>query len=211
MRTGSEHVIRRRRPLGLAAGVLPIILLACGGCGLFSLPTDIAGFVLGAEPTDGTQIVADVTTTDADTGLPTQLAGSVSGEYYGTYDEEILEFYFDDDGVPIAALSRSVFMLTGPEAGIIVSLNLIVVVDFVFATDTSGALLLDVEGAPMVIGLETAASGQIIRGSGAYEGAIGELHTDSTLMFVGGAANLGTIDSDFTLTLDGEQTGNGNK
>lgn len=209
MRTRAKSMIRRRVPRGLAAAVLPIILLTCGGCGLLLLPTDIAGFVSGAEPADGTQIAADVTVANADTGLPTQLAGSVTGEYEAAYAEEMLEVYFDDNGVPIAALSRSVLTFSGTEAGSIISLNLIVVLDFVFATDASGAPMLDEQGAPIVIGLETAAAGQIIAGTGAYEGVTGELHADSTLMFVGGAANLGTVESDVTLILNDDQTAGG--
>jgi hypothetical protein len=69
--------------------------------------------------------------------------------------------------------------------------------------------LLDEQGAPIIIGLETAATGHIIAGTGAYEGVTGELHADSTLMFVGGAANLGTVESDVTLILIDDQTAGG--
>ena len=137
------------------AGALSLILLACGGCGILSFPTNIAGLVQGAGDAEGTRILASVTTTNPDTGLPVQLSGTITGESTGTYEEEILEVYFDADGVPLAALSRSIATFSAPEAGTITTLNLIVVVDFIFAMDDLGVPMLDDQGAPIVVGLET--------------------------------------------------------
>ncbi|MCH7870333.1 MAG: hypothetical protein IID33_01405, partial [Planctomycetes bacterium] len=199
MRPRTEHDIRWPRRTSALLCAIPCILLACGGCGLLAFPTDIAGIVQDAnEP----QIVADVSAVSPDTGLPTQLSGAVSGEYAGRYDEEILEVYFDGSGVPIAALSRSVLTLDTPDTGTLISINLIVVLDFVFATDDQGTPILDDLGAPIAIGLISASTGEIISGTGAFEGATGELHSNSTIMLVGGELGLGTLDSTLTLTLD---------
>lgn len=199
MRPRTEYDIRRPRRTSALLCAVPCILLACGGCGLLAFPTDIAGLV---EDSNEPRIVADVTAVSPETGLPTQLSGAVSGEYAGRYDEEILEVYFDGSGVPIAALSRSVLTLDTPDTGTLISINLIVVLDFVFATDDAGAPILDDLGAPIAIGLISASTGEIISGTGAFEGATGELHSNSTIMLVGGELGLGTLDSTLTLTLD---------
>ena len=208
MRPRTEHDIRWPRRTSALLCAIPCILLACGGCGLLAFPTDIAGLV---EDSNEPRIVADVTAVSPETGLPTQLSGAVSGEYAGRYDEEILEVFMDGNGVPIAALSRSVLTLDAPDAGTLISINLIVVLEFIFATDDAGAPLLDDQGAPIAIGLISASTGEIITGTGAFEGATGQLHSDSTIMFMGGDLGLGTLDSTLTLTLDQSVTVGGSQ
>ena len=198
---GQSRMTRSSR----TAGALPLILLACGGCGLLPFPTNIAGLVQGAADPQGTRILASVTTTNPDTGLPVHLSGTITGESTGTYEEEILEVYFDADGVPLAALSRSIATFSSPEIGTITTLNLIIVVDFIFAIDDLGAPMLDDQGAPIVIGLVTASAGEIITGTGAFEGMTGQLHSDSVLMLIGGDFDLGIVDSELVLTLEAPQ------
>ncbi len=208
MQPRREYDVHRPKRTSALLCALPGILLACSGCGLLAGLTDVAGLV---DDASDPRIVADVTAVSAETGLPTQLSGAVSGEYAGQYDEEILEVYLDANGVPIAALSRSILTLDTPDTGTLTSVNLIVVVDFVFATDDAGAPLLDDQGAPIAIGLISASTGEIITGTGAFEGATGQLHSDSTIMFTGGDLGLGTLDSTLTLTLDQSVTVGGSQ
>jgi hypothetical protein len=187
----------------LASGV-QILLLVSSGCGVLPFLTDPASLIEGSLEPTGSRIVASVTATAPDTGLPTSLAGSVSGEYEGTYQEEILEIFFDSAGMPIAGLSRSEFTVDAPDEGTLVSLNLIVVVDPVILTDDTGAPVLDEQGAPVVSGLQTSATGEIIHGTGAFEGVTGELHTESVLLFLSGDFGMGSVESDLVVTLYAE-------
>jgi hypothetical protein len=192
--------------LALLLGVMQLPLLASSGCGILPFPTDVLSLVQGSqEPTDS-RIEASVTAAAPETGMPTTLSGSVSGEFEGTYEEEILEVFFDGAGVPIAALSRSQFAIDAPDEGTLISLNLIVVVDTILLTDEAGTPVLDEQGGPIVSGLQTSAAGQIIHGAGAFEGATGELHTESVLTFLGGDFGLGAVESDLFVTLQAEGT-----
>jgi len=191
--------------LALLLGAIQLPLLAAGGCGILPFPTDLASLIEGSLEATPSGIVASVTATAPETGMPTTLSGSVSGQYEGTYQEEILEVFFvDGAGAPIAALSRSQFTLGSPGEGTLVSLNLIVVVDTIILTDEAGAPVLDEQGAPLVTGLQTSATGEIIYGTGAFEGATGELHTESVLTFLGGDFGMGAVESDLLVTLDAE-------
>jgi hypothetical protein len=139
--------------------------------------------------------------------LPTALSGTVSGQFEGTYNEEILEVFFGSDGTPLAALSRAEFTADSPDGGTLVTLNLIVVADLIVLTDETGAPVLDELGAPIVTGLQTAALGEIIYATGVFEGVTGQLHTDSVLNLTGGEFGLGALESDFVLTLDSDAGG----
>ena len=205
MRRRTNRAESRTTRSSRMAGALPLILMACGGCGLLPFPTNIAGLVQGAGDAEGTRVLASVTAVNPDTGLPTQLSGTITGESTGTYQEEILEVYFDSDGAPLAALSRSIATFSFPESGTITTLNLIIVVDFIFATDELGNPMLDEQGTPIVIGLETASAGEVITGTGAFGGMTGQLHSDSVLMLMGGDFDLGIVDSELVLTLEAPQ------
>lgn len=191
---------RRARLLG---GVL-VALWACGGCGLLWTPTELLSLVEGAPGSTDTLLAADVTAAAPETGLPTTLSGVVSGQFEGQYQEEILEVFFDDAGAPLAAISRSEFSLDSPAAGTLVSLNLIVVVDFIFVTDDGGTLVLDEQGAPIVCGLQTSATGEIIHGTDGFADVTGKLHTESALSFSGGGYGMGAVEADLVITLDGD-------
>lgn len=184
--------------------VMHLALLGSSGCGFISFPFDIASLVEGALAETESTIVASVTATDPNTGLPTTLSGTVSGQFEGTYDEEILEVFFDSEGTPLAALSRAEFTADSPNDGTLFSLNLIVVSDLVVLTDETGAPVLDELGAPIVSGLQTAALGEIIYGTGVFEGVTGQLRTDSVLNLTGGDFGLGSLESDFVVTLDSD-------
>ncbi len=188
--------------LALLLGAMQFSLLASGGCSILPFPTDLLSVVQGSLDPTGSRIAASVTAAAPETGLPTTLSGSVSGKYEGTYDEEILEIFFDGEGCPIAALSRSEFTIDAPNEGTLISLNLIVVVDTILLTDEAGNPVLDEQGAPIVSGLQTSAAGQIIHGTGAFEGATGELHTESVLTFLGGDFGMGGVESDLLVTLN---------
>ncbi|HUU98819.1 MAG TPA: hypothetical protein VM487_24060 [Phycisphaerae bacterium] len=191
---------RRARLLG---GVL-VALWACGGCGLLWTPTELSGLVEGAPGPTDTLLAADVTAASPETGLPTTLSGVVSGQFEGQYQEEILEVFFDDGGAPIAAISRSEFSLDSPASGTLVSLNLIVVVDFIIVTDDGGTPVLDEQGSPIVCGLQTSATGEIIHGTGSFVGVTGKLHTESVLSFSSGSCGMGAVEADLVITLDGD-------
>lgn len=170
-----------------------LCLLVIAGCGALSplvpLNPDGDDSSTLAEST----IAADVTTAAPDTGLPRTLSGTLTGDLEGTYDEEILEVFFGDDGAPIAAVSRSAFTIEVPQEGTITTLNLVTVVETIIVDDGTGA--------PVPVGLRTAASGDVVHSTGAYEGVAGQLRTDSSLMFAGGEAELGTLDSAVVITL----------
>ncbi len=180
-------------------------LLVSGGCGAPLFPWDSAGGVVDAQNLTGTssRIVASVTERSPQTGLPTTLSGTVSGRYAGAYHEEILEVYFDSTGAPIAALSESQFTL---DSGTFASLNLILVVDPIVSTDGTGSPVLNEQGAPIVVGLQTSSTGQIIHGTGSFAGATGELHTESTLLLSGGDSGMGSVDAELTVSLDTDLT-----
>ena len=186
--------------LGKFAATAALLLWACGGCGVLGDLTNGGLFGGLLEPTSS-EIAASVTAV-AETGLPTKLSGDVSGQYQGTYQEEILEVYFDPDGSPIAALSRAEFTFESPAAGTMVSLNMIVIGDPILATDANGEPLLGELGQPIVAGLQTAATGMIVNGTGGFAGRTGELHTDSALLFTGGDSGLGSVDAELVITLD---------
>jgi hypothetical protein len=179
---------------------IALALVSFGGCGF--VPLSASDLVEGLVALTESRIVASVTATDPETGLPTTLAGAVSGQFSGTYEEEILEVFFDSEGTPIAALSRSEFTADSSLGGTLISLNLIVVVDLIVATDETGAPLLDPQGVPLVSGLQTAATGEIIHGSGAFEGITGGLHTNSVLELTGGEFGLGSLDAEFAVALE---------
>jgi len=178
----------------------------CGGCG--TLPILPAAQVASdpalatTKPTLGTTIAGNVATASPDTGLPQTLSGTLSEQFEGTYDENILEVFFDDTGAPIASVSRSIFTIDSPDTGTITSLNFIVVLGPELMTGADGNLILDEAGNPIPIGLRTASSGQIIHGTGDFEGTIGELHSDSTVLFGGGSMDLGTLLSNVVFSLE---------
>ncbi|MFQ5805733.1 MAG: hypothetical protein ACE5I3_04700 [Phycisphaerae bacterium] len=184
-----------------------MVLLVSSGCGILPLPSDVASLIEGSLEATESSIVASVTATEAGTGLPTTLSGTVSGQYEGTYEEEILEVFFDSTGAPIAAISRSQFIVDSPAQGTLISLNLIVVVDIIVLTDESGAPVLDEQGAPVVSGLQTSATGEIIHGTGIFEDATGDLHAESVLSFLGGDFEMGSLESDLVITLDAAAAG----
>jgi hypothetical protein len=187
--------------------VVHLTWVCSSGCGFALFPSGVAGLVEGSGATTESRIVASVTATNPNTGLPTTLSGTVSGQFEGTYDEEILEVFFDSQGVPIAALSRAEFTTDSPDDGTLFSLNLVVVADLIMLTDEAGALVLDELGAPTVTGLQTTALGEIIYGTGLFEGATGHLHTESVLNLTGGEFGLGSLESDFVVTLDSDSAG----
>lgn len=197
--------LRRRSHQVLLLGAIPFALLTSAGCGVFTLPLSLNGLdglVGGSTVTEASLIAASVTATSAETGLPTTLSGVVSGLYEGTYQEEILEVFFDASGAPIAALSRSVFTLTEPREGTLTTLNLIIVSANILLTDATGAPVLDANGLPTVIGLQTSSAGDIIHGTGMYDGATGQIHSDTTLLLTGGDAAMGSVESDLTVNLE---------
>ncbi|HEY3245318.1 MAG TPA: hypothetical protein VGM03_18405 [Phycisphaerae bacterium] len=188
-------------PIGRA---LPLLLLA-GGCGI--LPgTVIPGRRRPVAPSDQTRqarIAGEVTRIDPVTSLPRELSGTVSGSFSGDYQEEILDVYFDQTGTPIAGLSRSQFTFVGTQAGTLTTLNLISVTEMIVVMDEAGEPILDAQGNPMVTGLRSAATGEIIHGDGAFSGAKGTLHSDSVIMFASGASGLGTLDTQLDVQLSG--------
>jgi len=170
------------------------------GCDMLDLPLDLFRTKSAAEPS---LITAHVTAVNSQTGLPTKLTGQIEGEYAGTYEETILEVYFDDQGAPLAAFSESRLTLTAPEEGVIVSFNLILVEELIFMTDDSGAVMVDAQGMPVVTGLRSSSNGEIILGAGGFEGMVGSLHSDSTLTFGTGASGLGALESDLSIRVSG--------
>lgn len=192
-------------PTGPAITGVGLLLCAMmvGGCGSLSfLPTGVGPGSDNATATAmETTIAGDVTLT-ADTGLPRTLAGTASEQLEGTYNEDILQVFFDEQGAPIAAVSRSLFTVESPDPGTITSVNLIIIVDTMLSIDAAGEMLLDEQGNPIPVGLITAATGDIIHGTGAFDGATGQLHADSTVLFGGGAFGLGSLDSDVVLSID---------
>ena len=191
------------KPTSRLLAALSLVLLTSSGCGLLPYLLDGTSLVGGeTELNDGTSITADVTAVSQTTAMPTTLSGTLSGEYTGTYEEEILEVFFDSNGAPIAGLSRSQFTIEGDDAGTLTTLNLIVVSALIPQTDAQGTPVLDAQGDPVVIGLESAASGEIVYGTGAFAGATGKVHTDSDLFFTGGSADLGSLDADLTIVLE---------
>ena len=187
------------RRLAASSATLALFLLSSGGCPL--LPTGVFGAVADAGGDSGSTVLASVTATDETTGMPTALSGTVSGQIVGEYDEELLEIFFDADGVPIAAISRSEITVTSPAPGTLITINLIIVHDLILLTDDDGAPVLDSEGAPTVIGLVSAANGEMIHATGVFAGFSGDLHADSELFFTGGDFDLGYVDSDIVVTL----------
>lgn len=184
---------------------MPLGLLVCAGCGALPLPTDLAGLtslVDGSTEETSSLIDADVTAVSTVTGLATSLAGTVSGQYSGSYAEEILEVYFDATGMPIAALSRSQFTLDAPDSGTLTTFNLVVINELIFLTADDGTPMLDESGMPIATGLLSASTGQIIAGTGAFEGVTGVLHSDSVVAFTGGSSGLGSVVADLVVTLD---------
>jgi hypothetical protein len=190
--------------LVLLFSALPFGWLALGGCGTPLLPWDGAFGTVEGQALTSSRIVASVTERSPETGLPTTLSGTVSGRYAGTYHEEILEVYSDSTGAPIAALSKSDFTL---DLGTFTSLNLIVVVEPIVSTDASGSPVLTEQGTPVVIGLRTSSTGEIIHATGSFAGATGELHTESTLLLSGGDSGLGAVDAELTVSLDTDVAG----
>lgn len=183
--------VRKLQILAVLAGVV----LPIGACGLLPPP-------LGSAPV-GAHLSASVSETSQETGLAKKLTGRLSGALSGSYAEEIVDVFFDDDGMPIAALSRSVFTADAPTDGMVISLNLVVVIGPVLATDENGESMLDADGKPIAVGLESAASGQIIHASGVFEGLKGQIRAQSVVEFAGGEFGLGTVESDLMLELDG--------
>jgi len=192
------------RRLALLLGGIQLLLLASSGCGTLPWPADVLSLIEGSLEATESRIMASVTATAPETGLPITLSGVVSGRYEGTYEEEILEVFFDSNGAPIAAFSRSQFTVDSVDQGTLISLNFIVVVDAIVLTDGAGAPVLDEQGAPIVSGLQTSATGEIIHATGDFEGATGELHTESVLTFLGGDFGMGSVDSELLVTLDAE-------
>jgi hypothetical protein len=179
--------------LGLGSAIL-LSVVPLYGCGaltaLQNTPDDGEASVVLKE----TVITGEVASVEPDTGLPETLSGTVTGDYEGGYQETILELFFDCDGVPIAAVSRSQFTIDTPEPGTITSLNLILVVEPIVSSDQAS------QAVP--VGLATAATGEIIHGTGAFEDTVGQLHSDSTVLFGGGEFGLGTLESALTITLN---------
>ncbi|RME40975.1 MAG: hypothetical protein D6788_02220 [Planctomycetota bacterium] len=172
--------------LGLASGFL-------GGCGT-GFPWLVGR---GSETAGGTKearIMASVTSLDPDTGLPETLSGTLAGDFEGTYEETILEVFLGEDGTPLAAVSRTELTIESPATGTLTSLNLIIVVEPIVSTDESS-------GQNVPIGLMTAATGEVIHGRDAFEGTVGQLYSDSSLLFQGGDAGMGMLESDLLITL----------
>ena len=170
-------------------------VLAVGGCNAFPGVLTDAGTDTDVNPAMTARITADVSASALDTGLPQALTGTLTGDATGTYEEEIVEVFFGRLGVPIAAVSRSNFTFESPQQGTLTTFNSIVVIENVLFTDDDGATMLDDAGNPIVVGLRTAATGDIIHGTGFYENATGILHADSTVLLTGGEFGLGTLDS----------------
>ncbi len=200
--TSTTTPSRERGWSAMSLAWLPLALLACSGCGFLPFQSGTLGLVEGLLATTESSIDASVTAVSPDTGLPTTLSGTLSGQFQGTYQEQMLEVFFDATGVPVAAISRSEFTVDAPASGTLYSLNFVVVVDLILLTDDSGAPIVDAQGLPTVIGLHSAATGEIIHGTGDFAGVTGQLHTDSTLYLTGGDAGLGSLESDFVVELD---------
>jgi|GEM_PF-3292735 len=187
-----NRVTKLLLPVGCGAA---LILAGCGNLAN-NLPTGMTGSSTvdtTADTKSATTLSADVTALDTETGLPLTLSGTLSGGYVGTYDESILEVLYDNNAVPMVAISRSVFTLEEPDVGTLTSVNTILIVDTLVADDGSGTMV--------PIGLATGASGEIVHGTGAFEGATGKLHTDSTLSFATGEFGLGSATTAITIEL----------
>ncbi len=181
---------RRGRTIGVLLGLASGFL---GGCGT-GFPWLVGG---GSETAGGTKearIMASVTSLDPDTGLPETLSGTLAGDFEGTYEETILEVFLGEDGTPLAAVSRTELTIESPATGTLTSLNLIIVVEPIVSTDESS-------GQNVPIGLMTAATGEVIHGKDAFEGTVGQLYSDSSLLFQGGDAGMGMLESDLLITL----------
>ena len=154
-----------------------------------------------ADPVTTSDLVIDasVTEVDPDTGLPRMLSGTVSGDLTGSYDETILEVYFDGQGNPVSSYSVSLFTFTGPDEGTLTSTNFTVIQAPIPLLDENGDPVLDEEGNPILIGLQTAASGTLVGGTDAFEAVFGSLQTQSDLLFTGGDQDLGQADVSLTL------------
>lgn len=185
----------------LLTGGVQALVLGCVGCTELPLPlagSDLfSGLVSGLVQTAPTTVTADVTAVDEQTGLPTSLVGTISGAYTGTYREQILEVYFDAAGVPLAALSCSTLTIDAPQSGSITTFNLVAVTDMITMTGPDGAPMTNESGEPIVVGLRSSATGEIVHAEGAYAGASGQLHADSVLYFASGGSGLGWLESTF--------------
>ncbi|MCP4246349.1 MAG: hypothetical protein GY778_04800 [bacterium] len=182
--------------IGLLLGVI-----ALSGCGTTNVPNSSGksdqndALESGdSEVAEETNIAGDVATAEVETGLPSSLSGTLSGGFQGAYDEDILEIFFDADGLPLAAVSRSVFTLDGPLLGSLTSVNQIVILEVILTDDEAGQ--------PVPIGLRTAATGEIIYGTGEFEAVTGQVHSDSTVTFGGGEFGLGTLDASLEFSLE---------
>lgn len=191
------HRIERASTRSWVFGLTVLLATALAGCDVNTL----SQLLTTLSSVTQTTITADVATASSTTGLPETLSGNITGQFQGTYDEVILEVYFDATGAPVASLSRSVFTLTAPTAGTLTTLNLIVVTDVIVSMDSKGAPVLDSTGNPTPIGLMTSSTGEIIGATGAYLNMNGQIHTDSVLSFGTGALGLGSVSADLSLTL----------
>ncbi len=200
MNRETPRIVNAKRTLTIALG-LPLCTLLYG-CGNSTSP--LLDLLLGGRNVAemATSIEGDVASVVPETGLPLTLSGTLSQQFEGTYDENILEVYFDENGVPIAAVSRSLFTIDSPQKGTIMSVNLIVVEETLLLTNGDGELVFDDDGNVIPMGLATASTGDIISGTGAYEGATGTLHSDSTVFFGGGEFGFGTLEAGVAITLD---------
>jgi hypothetical protein len=142
---------------------------------------------------------ASVTEVDPFTGLPTALSGTISGDFTGTYSERILEVFLDGAGNLIGGSSLSLFQFTSPNVASISSYNFAAVTAPILLLDANGDTVLDANGLPIPIGVETAATGALFDGAGALEGAFGDLQTDSELLFTGGDMGLGRVTSSISM------------
>ena len=138
---------------------------------------------------------ASVTEVDPMTGLPVTLVGTISGDYTGTYSEQILEPFFDAVGNLVGASSLSSFTFDSPQIGSLSSYNFAEVVAPILLTDPNGDPVLDPNGIPITIGLKTAATGDLFNGAEAVETAFGQLQTESDLFLTGGDMGLGRVTS----------------
>lgn len=197
----TPRIANANRASALAWG-LSLSTLLLHGCGTSTSPLLELLFGSSIAVEMDTTINGDVASVAPDTGLPLTLSGTLSQQFEGFYDENILEVYFDENGAPIAAVSRSLFTIESPEEGTITSVNLIVIVDTLLSTNGDGEPVLDDDGNTIPIGLATASTGDIISGTGAYEGARGTLRSDSTILFGGGDFGFGTLEAGVALTLE---------
>jgi len=142
---------------------------------------------------------ASVTAVDPGTGLPRTLSGTISGDYTGTYSEQILEVFLDAQGNLIGATSMSLFQFDSPNQATISSYNFAAVTGPIFLVDANGDTVLDANGLPIPIGVETAATGALFDGTSTLLGTFGDLQTDSDLFFTGGDAGLGRVTSSVSM------------